>query len=107
MRSHRPRHIHGLAHAASKHEDPGVLGFAPALLTRYVALGKSLPLSGTLFPQLPDMTVTGVGKLSLSSGRSLSFCLSQILWATSVQGGAVAAGLGRDNALRVSVWGEG
>lgn len=47
-----------------------------------------------------------MGEVSPPSGHSLSLCLFHIPWAKSAQGGAVAAGLGRDDAVK-GVRGEG
>lgn len=73
-----------------------------------MALGKSLPLSGALFPQLPNVTLRGgrgqvVGEVS----PSLSFCLPQILQAKSAQGGVVFASPGRADAVKGKcAWGR-
>ena len=85
-----------LVHTASKLKDPAV-GFVPALLTWCVTLGKSLPRSGPLFPQPPEVTVGG--RVSSRRGVTLAWVLFVFLPPSDSLGPACA---GRGGAVAVA-----
>lgn len=81
------------------------LGFVPALANLMCGLGQ---VTSPVWVSISPTAKYGREweNCHPQVGNSLSFCLPPILWAKSAQGGAAAAGLGRDGAVRVSVQGE-